>query len=208
MGRNWRSKRRMDGAASTRKRGWGTGPGIAPFTTLIILGTGGIKGVGGGEIGNRRVSWGSPFPSTAPTVLRQGYWQSRMSAWPTMLASMTVAPPALWGGLRGCEGMRRRTGPYPGSLGRKTRLVLGRGGDQAVQNSVVLQLHYGATTYPLRVNIIEGDLPLLISRVDQGNMDGVTRSKKDLFCIPAQDGAETAVPLVVSESGHWLIPLV
>jgi hypothetical protein len=125
-----------------------------------------------------------------------------------MPASTTVVAPVLWEAPRGLQGMRRLTGGYCGRRGRRRVLVLGRGGEKPVQNSVVLQLRYGTTTYPLRVNIVEGDLPLLISRVDQEQMDGVTRSKKHLFCLPAPDGAETAVPLVVSESGHWLIPLV
>ena len=112
------------------------------------------------------------------------------------------------GGTTWLRGYEATNGALPREPRTEDAFGFGAGGDKAVQNSVVLQLQYGATTYPLWVNIIEGDLPLLISRVDQGNRDGVTRSKKHLFCVPAPDGAETAVPLVVSESGHWLIPLV
>jgi hypothetical protein len=111
------------------------------------------------------------------------------------------------GGTTWLAGYEATNGDLLREEGTEDSFGFGAGGEKAVKNSVVLQLKYGTTTYPLRVNIVEGDLPLLISRVDQEAMDGVTRSKKHLFCLPAPDGAETAVPLVISESGHWLIPL-
>ena len=73
---------------------------------------------------------------------------------------------------------------------------------------VILDLRYGDRIFLMPVDVVEGDLPVLISKEDQIRLDGTTRARQNIFSLLGPGGVGTTkVPLITSGSGHWLLPL-
>jgi hypothetical protein len=109
------------------------------------------------------------------------------------------------------EGFRDFLGPLPLTSSPAT-YEFGEGKDKqpAVDTigRVVLTLRYGTQEYLIPCDVVEGDLPLLISKADQIRLDGNTLARQNIFSLPGPGGTgRTSVPLGTSDSGHWLLPL-
>ena len=80
----------------------------------------------------------------------------------------------------------------------------------ATQRATIL-VALGPSSYALCVDIVPGDLPLLISRQDQIAMRGVTDAGRGLFSVmvPAGEMLDRLIniPLIEVPTGHWLLPL-
>jgi hypothetical protein len=71
-----------------------------------------------------------------------------------------------------------------------------------------MDFRWGSQTFSVMVDVVPGDLPLLLSKADQIRMDANIRAARGLFEVPGPKGAGvTSVHLLDSTSGHWLLPL-
>ena len=109
------------------------------------------------------------------------------------------------------EGFRDFLGPLPLSSSPAS-YEFGEGKDKQPPvdtiGRVTLTLRYGNQEYLIPCDVVEGDLPLLISKADQIGLDGNTLARQNIFSLPGPGGTgRTSVPLGTSDSGHWLLPL-
>jgi hypothetical protein len=74
---------------------------------------------------------------------------------------------------------------------------------------VELPLRYSSFSYMMRVDVVPGTLPLLISRRDQIRLVSITDHRSGEFTVDVdgEKGGPVTLPMLESSSGHWLVPL-
>jgi hypothetical protein len=73
---------------------------------------------------------------------------------------------------------------------------------------VILPVQWNTLSVDLRIDIVPGDLPLLLSKKEQKQLGTVLDSARGELYIPDPASQSSVVlPLTETVSGHWLVPL-